>query len=217
MLATLTLPFACSEKDPSNEVVGPGTEDPNEPDDPNQDDPNQDDPEVQKFEVGDYYKVGLAEGVVAYVDESGEHGLILSLDETRAQWSTEHELLTKMGGEFSMDNGAWNCEYIYLLEDWANRYPAFAWCYDKNVLGLKAWFLPSIHELLRAHEGLEAINATLNELGATPIATGVNDIYWTSVEVGVQSAYAFSFYEGDIASHDLDKLNEHLVRAMRKF
>lgn len=212
MLATLTLPFACSEKDPSNEVVGPGTDDPNGPDDP-----NQDDPEVQKFEVGDYYKVGLAEGVVAYVDESGEHGLILSLDETRAQWSTEHELLTKMGGEFSMDNGAWNCEYIYLLEDWANRYPAFAWCYDKNVLGLKAWFLPSIYELQRAHEGLEAINATLNELGATPIATGVNDNYWTSVEVGVQSAYAFSFYEGDIASNDLDKLNEHLVRAMRKF
>ena len=207
MAAIATLSFACSEPEtPSNE---PGNIE--QPDDPT------DDPATKSYKVGDYYKEGLAEGIVAYVDESGEHGLLISIDQTVAQWSTEHEMLTVMGGEFSMDDGMKNCAYIRTLENWEALYPAFAWCHAKNVLGLNAWFLPSIGEYLQIQPAVEAINATLDEMGEETLAMGVNDSYWTSVEVGVQAAYAFSFAEGDIASYDLDKLNEHYVRAMRKF
>lgn len=209
-LATLALPFACSEKEGNEGVNGPNTpEEPNGPDGPGE--------EPIKYEVGQYYKEGLAEGIVAYVDESGEHGLLISLDETRAQWSTEHEMLTVMGGEFSMDDGSSNSAYIRTLENWSDLYPAFAWCHQKNVLGLNAWFLPAIGEMHLIQPAVEAINATLVEMELAPLATGVNDSYWTSVEVGVSSAYAYSFHEGDIASYDLDKLNEHLVRAVRTF
>lgn len=209
-LAAFALPFACSEKEGNEGVNGPNTpEEPNDPDDPGE--------ETIKYEVGQYYKEGLAEGIVAYVDESGEHGLLISLDETRAQWSTEYEMLTVMGGEFSMDDGSSNSAYIRTLENWSDLYPAFVWCHEKNVLGLNAWYLPAIGEFQKIMPAVEAINATLVEMELAPLATGVNDSYWTSVEVGVSSAYAYSFHEGDIASYDLDKLNEHLVRAVRTF
>ena len=207
MAAIATLSFACSEPEtPSDE---PGNTE--QPDDPT------DDPATKSYKVGDYYKEGLAEGIIAFLEEDGEHGLLISIDETVAQWSTEHEMLTVQGGEFSMEDGAKNCAYIRTLENWESLYPAFAWCHAKNVLGLSAWFLPSIGEFRQIQPAVEAINATLEEMGETPLAMGVNDSYWTSVEVGVQAAYAFSFAEGDIASYDLDKLNEHYVRAMRKF
>lgn len=209
-LAAFALPFACSEKESGPAVDGPDTpEEPNGPDGPGD--------ETIKFEVGQYYKEGLAEGIVAYVDESGEHGLLISLDETRAQWSTEYEMLTVMGGEFSWDDGSSNCAYIRTFENWEDLYPAFAWCHEKNVLGLNAWYLPAIGEFQKIMPAVEAINATLVEMELAPLAMGVNDSYWTSVEVGVSSAYAYSFYEGDIASYDLDKLNEHFVRAIRTF
>jgi len=205
MAAIVSLSFACSEHTPSDD---PGnTEQPN---------PN-DDPEKKELKVGDYYKEGLAEGIIAFLEEDGEHGLLISIDETVAQWSTEHEMLTVQGGEFSMEDGAKNCAYIRTQENWEALYPAFAWCHAKNVLGLNAWFLPSIGEFRQILPAVEAINATLEEMGETTLAMGVNDSYWTSVEVGVQAAYAFSFSEGDIASYDIDKLNEHYVRAMRKF
>lgn len=170
------------------------------------------------YKAGDYYKQGLAEGVVAYVDESGEHGLLISLDETVAQWSTEYIMLVVQGGEMSRNDGARNCAYIRSSrEDWEDIYPAVAWCHAKNALGLSSWYLPAPTELAYAHAGLEAINATLVEKGCEPIATGFNDGYWTSEEFGVQGAYAFSFANGDFADYGHDKLGENRVRAMRKF
>ena len=203
LVAALTLNYSCSEP-----IEGPGNEQGGGEDNGGDD---------ATYKAGDYYKKGMAEGIIAYVDESGEHGLLISLDETRAQWSTEHHMLTVQGGEFSMEDGAWNSEYIRQQENWKDKYPAFAWCHAKNALNLSSWYLPAIYELALAHENLEAINATLTEKGYEPIATGVSDQYWTSVEVGVTSAYAFSFNLGEIASYDLDKKNEHRVRAMRKF
>lgn len=216
VIASLTLPFACSE--PDNTGSGNGTEqggNGNGGEDDGTDNGGTD--EATKYKLGDHYKSGLAEGIVAYVDESGEHGLIISIDETVAQWSTEHKMLTVMGGEFSMEDGASNTKYIRQQENWEQIYPAFAWCHAKNALGLSSWYLPAIDEFRAIFPALDAINATLNDMGAEPIATGVNESYWTSVEIGVQSAYAFSFMEGDIASYDLDKLNMHRVRAMRSF
>ena len=68
----------------------PVTPDP-EPDVPQ---PEQPTPEA-KYKAGDYYKSGLAEGIVAYVDESGEHGLLISVDEGYTQWSTEYIMLDR--------------------------------------------------------------------------------------------------------------------------
>ncbi len=208
LAAAMIMPMSCTESEP-DPVPTPPIDNP--------DNGEEDEPDAKTYKVGDYYKEGLAEGVVAYVDETGEHGLIISLDEGFAQWSSEYRGLIDLGYPISHDNGAYNTSVIKEIENWKDLYPAFAWCDRKNALGLSSWFLPSIYELEHAYMGLEAINATLAELGETTIATGPNDLYWTSVEVGVQSAYPFSFLYGEISSYDTDKKNEHRVRAMRKF
>ncbi|MBR4028310.1 MAG: DUF1566 domain-containing protein [Alistipes sp.] len=208
LAAVMIMPLSCTESKPDS-VPTPPIDNP--------DDGREDEPEVKTYKVGDYYKEGLAEGVVAFVDETGQHGLIISLDEGFEQWSTEYMGLIDHGYPISHDNGAYNTSVVKELEDWKELYPAFAWCDRKNALGLSSWFLPSIYELECAYIGLEAINTTLADMDKTTLATGPNDLYWTSVEVGVQSAYPFSFSYGEISSYDTDKKEEHRVRAMRKF
>lgn len=214
-VAALTLSFACSE--PDNTGSGNGTEQGGNQNGGEDDGNDNGGDEVVKYAVGDYYKSGLAEGIVASVDESGEHGLIISIDEAFLQWATDYEMLIVEGGEFSMEDGSRNCKYIREQENWEETYPAVAWCHAKNALGLSSWYLPAIYELEAVYDSLEVINAALTERGATPLATGINDSYWSSTEIGPQSVYAFSFHYGEIASYDYDKLNTHHVRAVRKF
>ena len=202
LLAMVMLVFACSESattdpEPSVEPEPPVTEEP-------------------KYKPGDYYKSGIAEGIVAYVDESGEHGLIISVDEGMTQWSTDYIMLVVQGGEFSREDGARNTAYIKQQENWEEIYPAVAWCDSKNALGLSSWYLPAPNELAKAAANIEVINATLAEKGFETIATGVNDGYWSSEEYGVQGAYAMSFATGDFADYGHDKKAINRVRAMRK-
>ena len=210
LLAMAMFVCACSES-----PVDPGQGNEQEP----TEDPNGggDEPVEAKYKAGDYYKSGLAEGIVAYVDESGEHGLLISLDEGYEQWSTDYIMLIVQGGEFSRDNGERNTKYIKSQENWEELYPAVVWCDNKNALGLSSWYLPAPTELAYAAQNVEAINATLEEMGYDPIATGVNQAYWSSEEFGVQGAYAISFATGDFADYGHDKKAYNRVRAMRKF
>ena len=211
LTAAIILPMSCTES--TDDPGKTGTDNPQPEPEP------EPEPEpVKTYEVGEYYNEGLAKGVVAYVDETGEHGLVLSLDEGITIWSEEMICLTNYNILFTMEDGAYNTQLIKdLVEGWKDKYPAFAWADKKNAPGLKSWYLPSPYELEFASFGLEAINATLNELGAELIKTGPNDAYWTSTEVGIYDAYTFSFYYGEISSYDTKKNLEHYVRAMRKF
>lgn len=201
---------ACSES-----PVDPGQGNEQEP----SEDPNNgtEEPVEPKYKAGEYYKTGLAEGIIAHVDESGEHGLLISLDEGYEQWSTDYIMLIVQGGEFSRENGARNTDYIKSQENWEELYPAVVWCNNKNALGLSSWYLPAPTELAYAAQNVEAINATLEEMGCDPIATGANQAYWSSEEFGVQGAYAINFATGDFADYGHDKKAYNRVRAMRKF
>lgn len=183
--------------------------------DDNNDNNEEQTPKVYK--AGDFYKVGITEGVVIWADEAGEHGLVISLDEGVAAWSTESRMLTNQGGEFSLSNGQANSKYVKQQENWKELYPAFAWCDSKNALGLSSWYLPAPEELELALPAVEAINKTLKEQGATELS--LEGKYWTSYEAGAALAYPFSFRSGPLYEdiYDLDKNLEHLVRAMRKF
>lgn len=215
LVSALTLmAVSCTKPDvPSGEDTPPvdntgGNED-------NDDNNEEQTPKVYK--AGDFYKVGITEGVVIWADEAGEHGLVISLDEGVAAWSTESRMLTNQGGEFSLSNGQANSKYVKQQENWKELYPAFAWCDSKNALGLSSWYLPAPEELELALPAVEAINKTLKEQGATEISLAGK--YWTSYEAGAGMAYPFSFRSGPLYEeiYDLDKNLEHLVRAMRKF
>ena len=206
LLAFAMLVTSCSE--PIIPGTEPGDEPTEEPEDPSKE---------AKYKAGEYYKSGLAEGIIAYVDESGEHGLLISLDEGYTQWSTEYIMLVVQGGEFSRENGARNTAYIKSQENWEDLYPAVVWCDSKNALGLSSWYLPAPMELAKAAQHVKAINETLESMGREPLATGVNDGYWSSEEYGVQGAYAMSMASGDFADYGHDKKAYNRVRAMRKF
>lgn len=210
------LMFVTSCSEPANPGPEPSDEPTEEPENPT-DDPKEEEPVEAKYKAGEYYKSGLAEGIIAYVDESGEHGLLISLDEGYTQWSTDYIMLVVQGGEFSREDGARNTAYIKSQENWEELYPAVAWCDGKNALGLSSWYLPAPSELAKAAQHVEAINVTLESMGREPLATGVNDGYWSSEEYGVQGAYAMSMASGDFADYGHDKKAYNRVRAMRKF
>ena len=207
--------FVCACSEPS--VEGPGQVD--NPNNTEQENPNngEDDQKEAKYKAGEYFKNGLAEGIIAYVDETGEHGLLISLDEGYTQWSTDYIMLVVQGGEFSREDGARNTAYIKSQENWEDLYPAVVWCNSKNALGLSSWYLPAPGELAKAAQHVDAINATLESMGYDVIATGVNESYWSSEEFGVQGAYAISMASGDFADYGHDKKAYNRVRAMRKF
>ena len=216
--ALLILPYSsCTKPSP----VEPG-EEPEEGGSGNQNNPEDTTgggtPEdTTTYAIGDYIEVGLSKGLVYHVDTTGKHGLMMSLDQGKAAWSTDYELLTVQGGEFSNSNGFYNMQYIKYLENWQERYPAFAWVDQKNVLGLNAWYLPALSDFELMSISFDVINEALVALGKEPLHDGTMDNYWTSVEIGVQDAYAYSFFYHEISPYDTDKKMEHHVIAVRSF
>ncbi|MBO7256530.1 MAG: hypothetical protein J6U71_06400 [Bacteroidales bacterium] len=216
--ALLILPYSsCTKPSP----VEPG-EEPEEGGSGNQNNPEDTTgggtPEdTTTYAIGDYIEVGLSKGIVYHIDTTGRHGLMMSLDQGKAAWSTDYEMLTSQGGEFSPSDGFYNMQYIKYLENWQERYPAFAWCDQKNVLGLNAWFLPSWNDFEYIYASFDIINEALIAQGSEPLHAGPMDNYWTSMEMGVMDAYAFSFYYGELSSYDTDKQMEHYVFAVRSF
>lgn len=208
------LAFSCTKPD----TPGPDTgKEPEENVGGNEENENTETPAPTSYQAGDYYKVGLTEGVVVWADEAGEHGLVISLDEGAAAWSTSDQMLTYYGDEFSLSNGQANTKFIKQQENWKERFPAFAWCDSKNALGLSSWYLPAPEELELALPAVEAINKTLKEKGATEISLEAK--YWTSVEMTAYQAAPFSFVSGPMYEefYESSKSLEHRVRAMRKF
>ncbi|MBQ3247459.1 MAG: SUMF1/EgtB/PvdO family nonheme iron enzyme, partial [Alistipes sp.] len=140
------------------------------------------------YKVGDYYNENGKEGVVFWVDASGEHGKIVSLTEskTELQWaSVESEQKTLIGTE-DYNNGANNMAKVLQIYDWQSKYPAFKWCAD---LG-EGWYLPAIEELklfTLDNTVRNAINQTLTTKGGTKITDiGTYHYYWSSTERNVK-------------------------------
>ena len=55
-------------------------------------------PVERTWKVGDYYNVDGKEGVVFWVDETGKHGKIVSLDQADMQWCTQDEYKKQLPG-----------------------------------------------------------------------------------------------------------------------
>ena len=104
---------------------------------------------ARTYSVGDYYDQEGLRGVVCMVEPGGEHGLILSLEESCLHWSTFEKGNYHLVGASSNADGAENMAALeaYIAREglqWAD-FPAFAWC---RALG-EGWYLPSIDEWLK--------------------------------------------------------------------
>lgn len=179
--------------------------------------------ETTALKVGDYYAKGLAKGIIVSLDEDGEHGLLLSLDEKSLQWSTLNSSIICGASYVSMDDGAVNAEGVKgLYENWPEEFPAIAWCSSKNLGALNSWYLPAASEIrliLDVVGTQSSINETLVANGGAAVSP--EELYWSSTDAGAQIAYAYR-YRADLKPEDelydmSPKKNSLHCRCVRRF
>ena len=163
----------------------------------------------ETYAVGDlYYKEGDKEnaiGVVYAVTDGGQHGKVISLDETSLAWSTENVSV----GATDIDDGAMNSASIVKIEGNGAKYPANAWCVAKG----QGWYMPSVNEMIAINGVSFLLNVTLQEKG-TPIEAGGR--YWTSTEVDADNSYVF-VNSLEPSSSNVVKTESAKVRAVYAF
>lgn len=161
--------------------------------------------------VGDYYEVGNVKGVVVWVDESKEHGKIISLDEKVDIWATGGYNT----GAKSEEDGKGNTDKVKDLNAELSAYPAFKWC----VAHGEGWYFPAIMEVYYFLNAKATVNSTLEAHNGTKIS----DFYWSSTEGEEDETAALYGYlksDGTATSYGDFKENpesDTLVRAMYQF
>lgn len=180
----------------------------------------------EKYQVGDFYCDDDVMGVVFWVDESGEHGKIVSIVESpRVPWAGGLNQDTLIGA-FDKTDGIANKLRVD-IKGGCHMFSPFAWCEE---LGDR-WYLPAVDELslLLSKEVIEKVNSQLEELyqlAGEPIvrgydADGAVRWYWSSTEPTDQGdipcfAYAVLASGGMVKALDKGGYKCY-VRAIAKF
>lgn len=164
------------------------------------------------WSVGDYYEVGSVKGVVVWVDESKEHGKIISLDEKVDIWATGGYNT----GAKSEEDGKGNTDKVKDINAELSAFPAFKWC----VAHGEGWYFPAIMEVYYFLNAKATVNSTLEAHNGTKIS----DFYWSSTEGEEDETAALYGYlksDGTATSYSDfkdDPIDGPLsVRAMYKF
>lgn len=132
------------------------------------------DPAERVYEVGDLYDDGTKRGIVFEVDTAGEHGKIVSLDETSGIFGGSRNVLKLTDSNDGQANKtAWrNSSGSSDIMSWA--------CADD-------WYLPAQYELEVIHRNRTAIGSSVVAAGGTPFSqvTGSQGaeyagLYWSS-------------------------------------
>lgn len=201
-LLAVLLPAACTpEGTPGGDDGGDGGDDK---------------PQEKMYEVGDIYDNGFIRGMVFTVDETGEHGMMMSLGDTVTVWSYAYE---EAMGSFPTD-GLSNTKAVFGMDNWRNNYPGFLWCYNMNVMGIDRWFIPNPYELYQLYSvyvlDKDGFNNMLEAAGGVPVR---DEVYWTSNESGQEIAIPFDMSVGENVFYptDMDKRKEYRFRAFCSF
>lgn len=103
--------------------------------------------ELPTYRMFDFYNRHGIQGIVINVDETGQHGWVVSLDEVEIKWCVDPGHGTGNFPDASSYSDAWaNLEAVRAVDPSLEDYPAFKWCEDKNVNGLE-WVLPAFDVL----------------------------------------------------------------------
>jgi len=161
--------------------------------------------------VGDYYEVGNVKGVVVWVDESKEHGKIISLDEKVDIWATGGYNT----GAKSEEDGKGNTDKVKDINAELSAFPAFKWC----VAHGEGWYFPAILEVYYFLNAKATVNPTLEAHNGTKIS----DFYWSSTEGEEdETAALYGYLKSDGTATSWSDFKENpeedtLVRAMYQF
>lgn len=156
-------------------------------------------------------------GIVFYVDETGQHGLVCATTDFDVQipWSWDQYVTCAFGdGVFS---GEMNTALIVAKQgDEGSNWCAGLKCSIMRVYGYGRdygdWYLPSKSELSRMYSNKVAINTTALRYGGSAFA---NEYYWSSTEEYQTTAWGQNFLNGVQIAYD--KQTRSYVRAVLAF
>lgn len=170
---------------------------------------NNDEPESDTITIGDFHQGGI----VFYLDNTGEHGLICALVDQSfdAQWGCPP---LSIDGANGTGIGAGHQNTLDIVSGCSSTTSGFAaeLCYDFEVNGFDDWFLPSKDELDSLYQNIEIVDASLlvNE------GVELEDVeYWTSSHLNSNTIYVQHFSAGNQFGVSEDEL--YNVRAIRAF
>jgi hypothetical protein len=165
--------------------------------------------------IGKYY----LDGVIFYLDSTGQHGLICALSDSTTFTGVPTTLIytTWTGGGFdlvgasgtSIGTGLENT--IAIVIEYQPFDCAAMWCYNAEDPE-HPWFLPSIDELNAMYQKKGLINATSIANGGTSLYEGR---YWSSSEFSETQAHVMYFNTGNLGYSF--KSNYEYARPVRAF
>lgn len=155
-----------------------------------------------KFKVGQEY----GGGIVFYVDNSGEHGLIAApFDQGMAEWGCQ---TTKINGAEGTEVGTGFQNTIDIIIGCPAENTAARLCHDLDLNGYDDWFLPSKDELNQLFLQKEKVGG---------FATDVTAPYWSSSEYEIHDAAWRQTFADYFEQTVYDKYIIYNVRAIRRF
>jgi hypothetical protein len=143
-------------------------------------------------------------GIVFYIymgANGQQHGLIVSKTETTAQWQSSS---STTNADRSWD-GAYNTSLM-------TNSPAKDWITANFT---SEWYLPSFDELSLLWNNRFHANKGLNDAGATLLSN--TNLYWSSTEYDIATAFNFYFLHGHGFTSTPNKAGTNTVRAIRSF
>lgn len=152
-------------------------------------------------------------GIIFYIDGSGEHGLICSLEDQSANavWCDDASPIDGADGT-AIGTGAQNT--IDIMAGCSGNSAARI-CSDYSTGSYNDWYLPSLQEMVQMDENLVLLNTGLAGNGGNTIAS---DTYWTSTELDIGSSSSATTYNFDSGIQgSLTKFGSARVRAIRSF
>jgi hypothetical protein len=156
-------------------------------------------------------------GVVFWVDDTGEHGLVCAKnDQSIVRWYAGTYVMTMARGNGPL-SGEMNTAIIIASQGGGDGYIyAARTCAELQITEASKtygdWYLPSRQELLLMYNNKATINATANANGGWGLAS---EKYFSSTEYSSNSAWYVDFLNG--AEGTDSKSQSFRVRAVRSF
>ncbi len=177
-----------------------------------------DTPVESTYKIGDEMKVDNGHGVVAYIDETGEHGYVISKLECDAvKWATTGQYASYW--PTSTTDGKANCDHLSSYLENISSCPAAYWAV--YTCGNAGWFLPAQEQLKAVLANFTAINEGLAKIDGTPLTEGTG--YWSSTtwfsdDSGALARY-YAYKNGAVTGDASDELTyyTHKARAIHVF
>lgn len=159
----------------------------------------------REHSIGEVMMIGKQKGIVFHLDESRQHGKIVSIDSSIKQWCSRNEYLVHRDTKSVYDDdGMENLKRIQQIPDWELLYPAFKWCVKKG----DAWYLPTIEDYRMIDKHRDVVLDKINDIDE-------KKWFWSSEQESIYSAKYYHFSSGQ--AHGLGKDNECVVLAVADF